>query len=241
MPLDPARPITLDIRQLRKRFTLHLRDSRVLDVLSQFSMRVEPGRCAALTGASGRGKSTILKCLSGNYRIDGGEILLEQDGTTRLDLAAAGDQTLLRLRRSVISTVSQFLRVVPRVPALDVVAERCLEGLPPMSDDEHERRLANARERAAALLERLRIPSALWALPPATFSGGEQQRVNIARGFVRPTPLLLLDEPTASLDNANRDIVIAMIEEAKAAGCTVVGIFHDEAVRTTVADQLVTL
>ncbi|MEZ5652111.1 MAG: phosphonate C-P lyase system protein PhnL [Burkholderiaceae bacterium] len=239
--LDPARPVVLAVRSLHKRFTLHLRDARVLDVLESFSMRVEPGRCAALAGPSGRGKSTILKCLAGNYRIDGGEVCLEQDGRKVVDLARASDQTMIRLRRSVISNVSQFLRVVPRVPALDVVAERCLEGLPPMSDAEHAEHLANARERAAELLERLRVPQALWSLPPATFSGGEQQRVNIARGFVRATPLLLLDEPTASLDNANRDIVIELIVQAKAAGRTVVGIFHDEAVRAAVADDIVTV
>lgn len=238
-PIDPRRGVVLDVRGLRKRFTLHLRDSRVLNVLDDFSMRVDPGQCVALTGASGRGKSTVLRCLSGNYRIDEGQVLLEQPGGARIDLAGADDQTLLRLRRSVISTVSQFLRVVPRVPALDVVAERCLEGLPPMPDEDYEHLRAEARERAAALLERLRIPGSLWALPPATFSGGEQQRVNIARGFVRQTPLLLLDEPTASLDDENREIVVDMIREARNAGRTLVGIFHDVAVREAVADRTV--
>lgn len=237
--LDPARPVALDVRGLRKRFTLHLRDARRLDVLEDFSMAVGAGECVALAGPSGRGKSTILKCLSGNYGIDGGSVTLSQSGGARVDLARADDQTLIGLRRSIISSVTQFLRVVPRVPALDVVAERCLEGLPPMDEAQYDAHLARARGQAAALLERLRVPEALWSLPPATFSGGEQQRVNIARGFVRPTPLLLLDEPTASLDAANREIVTALIREALSSGRTIIGIFHDETVRDAVASRVV--
>jgi alpha-D-ribose 1-methylphosphonate 5-triphosphate synthase subunit PhnL len=111
------------------------------------------------------------------------------------------------------------------VSAVDVVAAEA--GRSPM-----------ARQEAEQLLLRLRIPIRLWGLPPATFSGGEQQRVNIARGFIRRRPVLLLDEPTAALDAENRLTVVAMINEARAAGCAVVGIFHDARVRESVATRV---
>jgi alpha-D-ribose 1-methylphosphonate 5-triphosphate synthase subunit PhnL len=135
---------------------------------------------------------------------------------------------MLELRRTTLGYVSQFLRVIPRVPTLEVVAEPLLA----VGTAETE-----ALERAAALLARLRIPETLWSLSPTTFSGGEQQRVNIARGFVHPYPALLLDEPTASLDAANRETVLTLIEEAKARGAAIVGIFHDEAARARIADR----
>jgi alpha-D-ribose 1-methylphosphonate 5-triphosphate synthase subunit PhnL len=145
-----------------------------------------------------------------------------------LDLTTAAPREILSLRRETLGYVSQFLRVVPRVPTVDVVAEPLLAlGCP-----EEE-----ARARAEALLERLRIPRALWSLSPTTFSGGEQQRVNIARGFVHAYPALLLDEPTASLDATNRETVLSLIEEAKAKGAAIVGIFHDVAARDRVADR----
>jgi alpha-D-ribose 1-methylphosphonate 5-triphosphate synthase subunit PhnL len=130
----------------------------------------------------------------------------------------------LALRRDTIGYVSQFLRVVPRVPALDVVAE-------PM------RGAADARQQAEQLLLRLRIPMRLWTVSPATFSGGEQQRINVARGLIRPMPVLLLDEPTASLDADNRLTVVSLINEARAWGSAIVGIFHDQKVREAVATR----
>jgi alpha-D-ribose 1-methylphosphonate 5-triphosphate synthase subunit PhnL len=191
----------------------------------------------ALLGASGQGKSTLMKCLYGSYGADSGAIWLEaQDG--RVDIAAATPQQMLALRRRDIAYVSQFLRAVPRVPALDVVAERWLQARPEQDADALQE---SARDEARALLERLNLPESLWQLPPATFSGGEQQRVNIARGFIEPARLLLLDEPTASLDAANRRVVIELIHEARAAGAAVVGIFHDEEVRDAVASRCVTL
>ncbi len=139
---------------------------------------------------------------------------------------------MLKLRRDVIGYVSQFLRAIPRVGALDVVAE-------PLQQRGIDRNVA--RERAAALLERLNLPRRLWELPPATFSGGEQQRVNIARGLIGGHPILLLDEPTASLDADNRTVVIELIREALAEGRCLIGIFHDEAVRDAVATRLLPL
>jgi alpha-D-ribose 1-methylphosphonate 5-triphosphate synthase subunit PhnL len=185
---------------------------------------VAPGECVALTGESGAGKSTVMRILYGNY-------LAAPGSSVRiggLDLTRAAPREILALRRETLGYVSQFLRVVPRVPTVDVVAEPLLAlGCP-----EEE-----ARARAEALLERLRIPRALWSLSPTTFSGGEQQRVNIARGFAHGYPALLLDEPTASLDATNRETVLSLIEEAKAKGAAIVGIFHDVAARDRVADR----
>ncbi|MCW7541337.1 phosphonate C-P lyase system protein PhnL [Aquabacterium sp. A7-Y] len=237
-------PPVLRVRDLRKTFTLHLRDGLRLPVLQGVSFEVHGGECVALVGPSGQGKSTLMKCLHGSYGADGGEVLLSRDDGSTLDLASATPQQVIAVRRRELAYVSQFLRVVPRVPALDVVAERRVDADPAAASlDEagHERALAAAREEAAALLERLQVPRGLWELPPATFSGGEQQRVNIARGFIQPARLLLLDEPTASLDAANRRVVIGLIEEAKHRGSAVVGIFHDEEVRDAVATRCISV
>ena len=212
-----------DLTNVSKTFTLHNQGGAVIEVLSNASLSVRPGECVALTGASGAGKSTLMRMLYGNYRTQSGVI-----SVGGLDLAQAAPREVIRLRREVLGYVSQFLRVVPRVPTLDVVAEPLLA----LGSDAE-----TARAKAAALLEKLNIPQALWSLSPTTFSGGEQQRVNIARGFVHPYPALLLDEPTASLDARNRDVVLGLIEEAKARGTAIIGIFHDEAARDRVCDR----
>jgi alpha-D-ribose 1-methylphosphonate 5-triphosphate synthase subunit PhnL len=218
----------LRVEGLAKRFTLHLQHGTVIPVLAGTDLAVAAGECVALAGPSGAGKSTLMRCLYGNYGADAGRILLRHDGA-ELDLAAADARTVRELRRRTLGYVSQFLRVIPRVATLDIVAEPlAARGVPP--DD--------ARARAAALLARLNLPARLHALPPATFSGGEQQRVNLARGFLPGYPILLLDEPTASLDAANRAVVVALIGEAKARGTAIVGIFHDRAVRDAVADRV---
>ncbi|MET0334816.1 MAG: phosphonate C-P lyase system protein PhnL [Rhizobacter sp.] len=225
----------LQVQSLSKHFTLHLRGGLELPVLQDVSLDVRPGECVALLGPSGRGKSTLMKCLYGSYGAESGAIWFEsQQG--RVDIAQATPQQMLALRRRDIAYVSQFLRAVPRVPAVDVVAERWLQARPELDADEAQ---AQAREHAQNLLRRLNLPESLWTLPPATFSGGEQQRVNIARGFIEPARLLLLDEPTASLDAANRRVVIELIHEARAAGAAVVGIFHDEEVRDAVASRCI--
>ena len=235
----------LAVRGLAKHFTLHLRGGARLQVLDDTSLDVHAGECVALVGASGRGKSTLMKCLFGSYGADAGALRFESSGGA-VDIATASPQRMIELRRRDIAYVSQFLRAVPRVPALDVVAQRLVDAeQAPASDDlddaGHEQRMSLARDAARALLARLNLPKALWDLPPATFSGGEQQRVNIARGFVQPARLLLLDEPTASLDAANRRVVVELVHEAKAQGAAIVGIFHDEEVRDAVADRCVEL
>jgi len=182
-----------------------------------------------LGGPSGAGKSSILKMLYGNYAVDEGQIIVQHEGGL-IDLATASPRTVLAVRRQTIGYVSQFLRTVPRVSALDVVAEPLVE-----RGEERE----SARAKARSLLAQLNLPEKLWALPPATFSGGEQQRVNIARGFITEHPVLLLDEPTASLDAKNRDVVVALIAAKKAAGVALLGIFHDQDVRDAVADRII--
>jgi len=237
----------LSVTGLSKQFILHLRDALVLPVLRDIHFDLHAGECLALVGASGRGKSTLLKCLHGSYGADAGRLIYRRSDGGITDLAAAGPREILALRRSEIAFVSQFLRAVPRVPAVDIVAERRLNSAQPLpagtvlGDDEHERQREAARAPARALLARLNLPEELWGLPPATFSGGEQQRVNIARGLVLPARLLLLDEPTASLDAANRRVVVDLILEARAAGTAIVGIFHDEEVRDAVATRCLLL
>jgi len=221
--------IALSVEHLAKTFTMHLRDGVVLPVVANVNFEVRAGECVVLGGPSGAGKSSILKMVYGNYGVDAGAILLRHHGEI-VDLATADPRTVLTLRRDSIGYVSQFLRTVPRVSALDVVAE-------PLVIRGVEK--AEAQAKARELLARLNLPERLWSLPPATFSGGEQQRVNIARGFITGHPVLLLDEPTASLDATNRAVVVAMIAEKKAEGVALLGIFHDEEVREQVADRIV--
>jgi alpha-D-ribose 1-methylphosphonate 5-triphosphate synthase subunit PhnL len=219
----------LIVSNVEKSFTMHLRGGVLLPVVANVNFRVDAGECAVLGGPSGVGKSSLLKMMYGNYGVDAGRIDILHRGEM-VDIAKALPRTMLDIRKETLGYVSQFLRTVPRVSTLDVVAEPLLaRGFDP---DE-------ARAQAARLLARLNLPEALWDLPPSTFSGGEQQRVNIARGFITSHSVLLLDEPTASLDAANRAIVIGMIEEKKAMGTALLGIFHDEDVRNVVADRII--
>ena len=219
----------LELRDAKKSFTMHLQGGLRLPVVAGVGFSVEAGQCVVLAGPSGAGKSSILKMIFGNYRCDSGQILVRHRDRT-IDVASAVPRRILGLRRTVMGYVSQFLRAVPRVAALDVVAEPLM--VEPAAREE-------ARAQAAALLHRLAIPERLWQVPPVTFSGGEQQRVNIARGFLPERPLLLLDEPTASLDAANRATVVALIAEKKRQGAAIVAIVHDDDVRRAIADTVV--
>lgn len=221
-------PTPLIVSEVAKSFTMHLRGGLVLPVVANVSFAVAAGECVVLGGPSGIGKSSILKMLYGNYAVDQGQILVNHGGRI-IDIASADPRTVLEVRRGTLGYVSQFLRTVPRVSTLDVVAEPLVAR--GVSVDE-------ARERASELLSRLNLPRDLWQLPPSTFSGGEQQRVNIARGFITDHAVLLLDEPTASLDAANRAVVVSMIRAKKEAGVALLGIFHDEEVREAVADRI---
>jgi alpha-D-ribose 1-methylphosphonate 5-triphosphate synthase subunit PhnL len=219
----------IEISNAEKTFTMHLQGGVQLRVVRGVSFDVEPGECVVLAGPSGAGKSSILKMIFGNYRCDAGRIGIRHDGA-QLDLAKAEPRDILSVRRTTIGYVSQFLRAVPRVASIDVVAE-------PLIVNGMAR--PQARDRAGALLRRLNIPERLWALPPSTFSGGEQQRVNIARGFISGLPILLLDEPTASLDAANRAVVVDLIDQKKRAGVAMVAIVHDDEIRHLIADRVV--
>jgi alpha-D-ribose 1-methylphosphonate 5-triphosphate synthase subunit PhnL len=220
--------VMLRTEALAKGFTLHLQGGVRIPVLADVGLELHKGECLALSGPSGAGKSTLMRSLYGNYRADSGRVLVRHRDAL-IDIATADPRTILAIRQETLGYVSQFLRVVPRVAALDVVAEVLIA----RGDTQ-----GHAREQARTLLLRLNIPRRLHALPPATFSGGEQQRVNLARGFIGGHPVLLLDEPTASLDAENQQVVIAMIQDAKRDGRAIVGIFHDAEVRDAVADRL---
>jgi alpha-D-ribose 1-methylphosphonate 5-triphosphate synthase subunit PhnL len=219
----------ITVCDVSKTFTMHLRDGIKIPVVSGVNFAIKAGECAVLGGPSGAGKSSILKMLYGNYSTDFGAILLSHNGE-EVDLSKAEPRKIIELRRDTIGYVSQFLRTVPRVSALDVAAE-------PLTQRGEDYEVA--RKKAADLFAQLNLPERLWNLPPATFSGGEQQRVNIARGFITDHPILLLDEPTASLDAKNRAVVVDLITQKKAAGVALLGIFHDEDVRTKVADRII--
>lgn len=219
----------IDIADASKTFTMHLQGGIELPVVRGVTFHVEPGECVVLSGPSGAGKSSILKMIFGNYRCDSGRIGIRHRGEV-IDLATAEPRQVLNVRRATIGYVSQFLRAVPRVATIDVVAEPLIAGGMTRAD---------AQARAGELLHRLNIPERLWQLPPATFSGGEQQRVNIARGFISDLPILLLDEPTASLDAANRAVVVALVTEKKQQGVAMVAIVHDDEIRHLIADRIV--
>lgn len=219
----------IQLNDVAKTFVMHLRGGARLPVVANVSFGVSRGECVVLGGPSGTGKSSILKMIYGNYRADAGRIGVKGPSGW-VDIASAAPRAVLDLRKSTVGYVSQFLRVIPRIGALDIVAAAGRDaGLGE----------APASAKAAALLDLLNVPERLWHLPPATFSGGEQQRVNIARGFAAERPVLLLDEPTASLDATNRAAVVGLIETSKRAGTAVLGIFHDEDVRDRVADRVV--
>ncbi|MCF6692262.1 phosphonate C-P lyase system protein PhnL [Raoultella terrigena] len=216
------------VENVHKTFVLHQQNGVRLPVLADASLAVNAGECVVLHGHSGSGKSTLLRSLYANYLPDTGHIHVRH-GEEWVDLVSAPARKVLEVRKTTIGWVSQFLRVIPRISALEVVMQPLLDlGIP---------REACAAK-AARLLTRLNVPERLWHLAPSTFSGGEQQRVNIARGFAVDYPILLLDEPTASLDAKNSAAVVELINEAKARGAAIVGIFHDETIRNLVADRL---
>ncbi len=221
----------IKVENLDKTFTLHLRGGIALPVLRNTGFSVAAGECVTLHGPSGAGKSTLLRSIYGNYRPQSGRILIRHDGAP-VDIVAAPPRVVLDIRRRTLGYVTQFLRVIPRVSTLDIVAE------PMLARGAGEQA---SRARAAELLTRLQIAEKMWSLPPATFSGGEQQRINIARGFCADYPILLLDEPTASLDETNRKIVINLIDDARRRGTAIVAIVHDAETRAAITTRLLPL
>ena len=227
---DNRQPV-ISIEGAAKSFVLHNQGGVELEVFREIDLEVFAGECVALHGPSGTGKSSLIRLIYGNYLCTTGRILIRHDGR-ETDVAQAKPHEILELRRRTMGYVSQFLRVIPRVPALQVVAEP-LHAIGVAAEQ--------AEQRAGEMLSRFNIPERLWGLAPATFSGGEQQRVNLARGFVMDSPVLLVDEPTASLDKANRDVVVDVIGAAVGRGAAVVGIFHDAAVRDALATRVLSL
>lgn len=221
----------VEVSDFGKTFILHTQGGVRIPALQDVNLCARAGECLVLGGPSGAGKSTLLRCLYGNYQAQCGRILVRH-ADRQVNLTGINDRLMLQIRRETVGYVSQFLRVIPRVSTLELVMEPLLaRGV---------RRQAAAQQ-AEALLTRLNMPEALWPLPPATFSGGEQQRINVARGFVAQYPILLLDEPTASLDAENRQVVIDLIQHACEQGVAVIGIFHDADVRQAVAHRTYTL
>ncbi len=217
----------LETTELSKTFTLHGRGGLRLPVFAGIDLSVQPGECLALTGHSGSGKSSLLRCLYGNYGASSGDVRIRHQGEW-VSLSAAEPREVFEVRRRTLGYVSQFLRVIPRVATLDIVADP-LRRLGVSAED--------AKAKAAQWLTRLNLHEHLWHLPPATFSGGEQQRVNIAHGMIADPAVLLLDEPTASLDADNRRVVVELIQAAREKGAAIVGIFHDDEVRQAVATR----
>ncbi|NBD23667.1 phosphonate C-P lyase system protein PhnL [Paenibacillus glycinis] len=219
----------LEVVNLTKSFELHVSQVGKVYPIQGLSFHIRQGRFLGIAGPSGIGKSTILKCIFRTYMPSSGEVWYDSLHEGRVDLAQADDRQMIRLRERELGYVSQFLKVIPRVPAVDIVAERLL----PLGWSQDD-----ARREAERMLERLRIPRKLWQAFPATFSGGEQQRVNLARAFIVRPRLMILDEPTASLDRETTSAVIEMLQAMKREGTTMVGIFHDWDVMEQVADEI---
>ena len=225
---EQTQPI-LEVCHLKKTFHLHLVDGRLIEPFADVSFRVERGQFFLISGKSGIGKTSILKCIYRTYLTTSGEIWYASHLFGRVDIAAASEKTVRELREHELAFCSQFLHILPRVSALDVTAEPLVRlGL--------ER--SEARAEARRWLRRLGIEESRWQASPITFSGGEQQRLNLARAFIACPRFLLLDEPTASLDALSKSIVLEMMSEARAAGVTILTVSHDIATMERLADNV---
>jgi alpha-D-ribose 1-methylphosphonate 5-triphosphate synthase subunit PhnL len=219
----------LTVDRLEKRFVSHFLNEKEIVGFPPVSFRVGSGKALGLSGPSGTGKSSVLKCIYRTYLASSGTIIYDSKAGGRVDLTALPENEILKLRRTEMGYVTQFLSVLPRVPALDVVAEPLLAAGVPRPE---------ARENARRLLQRLRIDSRLHDAFPCTFSGGEKQRVNLARAVIRPSRLLLLDEPTASLDPEAMQVVLDLLSEMKDRGTTLIAIFHDRSIMDLLMDDI---
>ena len=222
----------LEVNNLRKTFTLHILNQKKIEALIDVNFNVEEGEIIGLTGKSGSGKSTLMKAIYRTYLVSSGEINYLSPVYGKIDLVKANEHQILVLRQKEITYCSQFLKVIPRVTAIDVVADTIIK-------KESER--PEARELALDLLKKLGLPKELWDAFPSTFSGGEQQRINIARAIIAKPRFLLVDEPTASLDNKTKDVVIDLILELKNAGTSVLCITHDEYTLNKLTDRKIHL
>jgi alpha-D-ribose 1-methylphosphonate 5-triphosphate synthase subunit PhnL len=218
----------IEVHHLSKVFELHILHDKRIVALHHIDMAIREGEIIGLTGKSGSGKSSLMKCLYRTYLATGGEILYHSTTAGIVDMASADEHTVIALRRSEIRYCSQFLSVIPRVSAIDVVAESLVRA---------GKNREQARSQAKDLLGALGLPASLWDAFPVTFSGGEQQRINVARAIIARPRLLLIDEPTASLDTRAKDIVIGLIRDLKKEGASVLCISHDEYTLDRLADR----
>lgn len=221
----------LEVDGLTKHFQLH-DQHKLLPSCMNVGLEVHAGRLTALVGPTGAGKSSVLKCIYRTYLPTSGRILFRAAGGQVIDMVHASEHQVLALRGREIGFVTQFMQCLPRKSTLDVV------GAPLMAAGTGR---GEAHERAADLLERLNVPERLWMLPPATFSGGEKQRVNLARGLIARPRLLLLDEPTASLDGETTDRVVDLLQAVKAEGVAMLAIFHHPDLVGRLADRTIEL
>ncbi|WP_336326509.1 phosphonate C-P lyase system protein PhnL [Halovenus sp. HT40] len=221
----------LSIEGLSKTFDMHVLGDTEVVGLDDVSFDVHEGEFLAIVGESGSGKSSLLKCLYRTYDPTAGRVLYH-DGTNEIDLASCDDRTVMALREDTVGYTSQFLDEIPRVPAVDVVARPLVE---------QGMATADAREQARELLDALHVPEELWEAYPATFSGGERQRVNLAQALAPKPDLLLLDEPTSALDPETRQAAIELLDSYLDDETTVIGVFHNTDVVETVADRVVAL
>ncbi len=221
----------LSVRHLYKTFTQHILGDKRLAALQDVFFDIEPGQCVAVIGGSGAGKSTLLKCIHRTCLPTSGSMEFRTASGSLVDLATADDRKVLELRREEIRYVSQFLRAAPRVPAVDVVA------MPHVVNGN----LDSVRRDASAMLTSLGIRPELQTSYPAVFSGGEQQRVNVARALLRARRLILLDEPTSALDAENRDKVLDLLTQARAGGSSIIAIMHDLPTLERLADRVLVL
>lgn len=221
----------LTVKNLSKTFDMHMLGDKQVVGLDDVSFTVGRGEFLAIVGESGSGKSSLLKCIYRTYEPSAGEVVYhDTDGD--IDLASCNKRDIIGVRDDTIGYTSQFLDEVPRIPAVDVVTRPlCEQG---MSMDE-------AREHAEMLLSRLQLPEALWDAYPATFSGGERQRVNLAQAIAPEPDLLLLDEPTSALDPETRRAAIDLLQTYLDDGTTVIGVFHNTEVVEAIADRVVVL
>lgn len=219
----------LTVEKLEKRFVSHILDGKEIIGFPPISFKVAEGTALGLMGPSGHGKSSVLKCIYRTYLASSGQISFNSEALGSVELTRLGEYEMLRLRRTEIGYVTQFLSVLPRVPALDVVAEPLVTAGSTWNA---------ARDRARDLLHRLRIDARLHDAFPSTFSGGEKQRINLARAVIRPTRMMLLDEPTASLDPESLQVVLDILSEMKARGTTMIAIFHDRSIMESLMDDI---
>jgi alpha-D-ribose 1-methylphosphonate 5-triphosphate synthase subunit PhnL len=220
--------IMLKVKNLAKNFTMHIRGSTVIPGFAGVSFETSAGSLLAITGPSGAGKSSLLKCVYRTYIPSAGEILYTAKNGSRVDLARADDWDILALRRGEIGYVSQFFRVMPRVSALETLIE-------PLTSRGTGRE--EALDKAREMLSRAGLGKTLWDMYPATFSGGEKQRLNILCAIITRPRLLLLDEPTASLDRGYKTRVLRMILGLKAEGAAMIGVFHDRDALSALSDS----